>query len=71
MTITEEFKRLYPHTVSKDMQKDFDTYGISKMIEFLENESFQKAKKFKDYLTNHIGYQANTLHLRKGGEIIL
>lgn len=69
--IMKYFNRVYGKTLTKQQTERVETNGIAEMLKMLDAKSPELVVKFKKYLVQEFGYQPDTLHLRKGGEIIL
>lgn len=63
-----QFRSLYPERLTKYQLHQIMVYGISRMLEFLDP---QAQDLFTNYLTQRKKYHKETLHVRKGNEIIL
>lgn len=63
-----QFRSLYPHKLTKHQADEIQIFGIQKMLEILDKDA---ADFFTKYLIQRKKYIKDTLHMRKGGEIIL
>jgi len=70
-TVLAKFKALYDKPLTSQQTKLIETDGISKMLQILHKDAPTKAAEFKNFLVVDMKYQANTLGVRKGGEIVL
>lgn len=70
-SVIEKFQELYKKNLTKTEKQNIQTYGITQMLQLLEQDDPEKLAIFKNFLVQDMHYQPETLHLRKGGEIIL